>query len=285
MKMIGALAMVLVSADARAQISYWLERTTDERAQSYPLEIVAEATPDAAESRRFVLISSIPEGSVDDALQERASAYIRLGLTAADFVPVESVAEADIAVAFSLGFGASELRYMAPVPVTAWPSTGTGYETRELDLQNMSTSLGAPPTPVYPNRVADGIAGIEVTGVSSARPSIPTAPPLDASQMLPLGRPVFVELVAFDLQAYRETEQPVRLWRTVVNSISSSNDVDMLLSAMLAGGQKYFGTQHDEMRYDTVSDSSKAARFIRGETERHGPPSDERGPGNPASRR
>ena len=55
-----APATVLVPADAQAQISYWLESATDDRARSYPLEIVAEATRDAAESRRLVLISLFP---------------------------------------------------------------------------------------------------------------------------------------------------------------------------------------------------------------------------------
>jgi hypothetical protein len=261
-----AVATAFVSADARAQLSY-------------PIEIVAEAVPDAAASRRFVLISLIPEGT-DEALHEQAVAYIRRGLTMADFVPVESVEEADIAVAFRFGSAESGFQPMTSVPRPTWLSTGVGVEIRESDLQNMPTSMSAPPTPVYTNTVSS----INVTGVSSARPLFPTGARVAPEQfvLLALGRPVFLELAAFDLPADGDTDGPARLWRTVMYSINSGQDVELMLSAMLAGGQKYFGTHYDEKRYANISDASRAARVIRGETERSGSSDNDPRPGNPA---
>lgn len=199
---------------------------------------------DGDSSRKsYVLFSGDAYADEEDLQYKEFVSYIDEALSRQGYKKADSIADAQIAIAFLYGIGEPvERRFTASMPT--WGQTGvsssrtTGRVTTYGNQGSYSSRTTY--TPTY------GVTGSQtISGVITTYDR-------------------FMVLKAFDVEKYAKTEKEVVVWETTVTSRGSSGDLRLIFPVLVAASQEHLGKDTGQTIHITLREKDKRIKEVKG---------------------
>lgn len=202
------------------------------------------ASPEAKEKRTYLLLPGNEGATWDDLQFQEYAVYVMRMLEMQGFVPAREMEEADVAIVLSYGIGdpqATQYSYTLPM----WGKTGISssktYGNATTYGNTISYSGTTTHTPSY------GITGYSThigTAISYFR---------------------YALISGYDLEALRESERQIQLWKTTITSTGSSGDLRQVFPVLIGASAPYIARNSGRRISVQLYENDKAVKAIKGE--------------------
>lgn len=215
------------------------------RSPKYSVSVNAIGDDSPAAHPTFMVIPGMTGIDENDLQFREYAAYIERALTNRGFRVTDSIDSADAAVA--LNYGVSDPKtftYTYATPV--WGQTGVSSSNSTGIVQSYgNTSYYSGKTTYTPTY---GVVGSQTHTAMSV---------------------IFVRyfgVVAYDLRAFRERQQMVPVWKTVVTSAGPTGDLRLAMPALVVAAEPYFATNPGSAVEVSISANDERIARLRAPT-------------------
>jgi len=196
---------------------------------NFDIVIASKAKPEAETKKTFLLQAGKEDIDVNSPEFDLYATYLMKALESKNYVPATSLEEADVVI--TLSYGISKIRYLGGYNGFA----GSNYY-RSGALTNIDVNGKLTRSPAYEPR---------------------------SNRSIYTNHYRYVAIAGYDLDKYKETEEQVQIWQTVVTSYGKSGHLDRVFPVMIGAATKHIGTDiRDKIRF-TIRENDQRIKAIK----------------------
>ncbi len=207
------------------------------------VNISSISAPNANLKKRYVLLPGLKGVKPTDLQFREFANYVERALASKGYVKADNFNDAEIAIFLVYGIG-DPREHVSTYYLPVWGQTGV----------SSSTTTGTINTYGYYGTYSGTTHYTPTYGITGYVPY--------TSSHTTYFR--FMVLDAIDLDEYKRSRKFVEVWRTVVTSRGSSNDLRRVFPIMVAASLPYIGTNTGKQVKVTIMENSKAVTEVKG---------------------
>ena len=197
-------------------------------------------SPDAEVKKKYVLVPGLKDVGTGDLQFKEFAGYVDRILASLGFAKADNVDNANAIIYLSYGISdpqKNNYSYVLPV----WGQTGvsSSYTTGQYSYFGGTASYSGTTTytPQY------GVTGY-----------MPVSGSYDTYQR-------YIMVDAYDLDAYRKDKQIIQIWKTLIYSAGSTDDLRIVFPVLIAASKPYIG-KNTEIKRDFVIDEQEISKIL-----------------------
>lgn len=203
----------------------------------FSVNVDAISSPLAEQKRSYVIIPGDASVPITDLQFQEYAGYLVNALNSQGFTMADTVDAAEIVITLNYGIGDPVTTTTTGVlPVFGQTGTASSTTTGTATTVGNRTNINA----TTANNPSYGITGYVPTTRSETSFTR------------------FVQVIAFDSDVYRQTEEIIQVWRTTIVSTGTSGDLRRVFPVLIAAGSTFLGEDSNQQQSINIRECDEA---------------------------